>query len=162
MTNIKVSKPKLSTRETENKSEAHQTHHLENIRQALRICALLHDVGHPPYSHTCEQLLHESGDFLDIMAKEIEDDEWKKWPHKTPNDIKRKNDFRQDCEILKTIYDLHGADASILGEHETYTKFLVLSKRHGIRPVIEKWARNAWDIHNTRDINYTAYRVNSA
>ncbi len=89
---------------------------LRIFHQTLRFIALLHDVGHAPYSHACEEVFVRHPEILDLSEK----------------DISTLPDCLRECVIQK--------GPAVLSRHETYTSHIV-GTDDGIKDVLRRYYR---------------------
>lgn len=84
-------------------------------RQILRLAALMHDIGHPPFSHAIEELFTYYPDLLRIGWENLE-------------------------QVVKNLSGTPIKERIALGNHEAYTLFIIC-ENNAIKNVIEEWIR---------------------
>ncbi len=104
--------------EIDRATETNDIHNLFLYRcllQAVRIVALFHDVGHPPYSHIIEEVLEE------LYDKCIRDDSEKNWNKKKIDKLKSclspyATDDEENAYVCQTLYSQSSLVSSKLHE----------------------------------------------
>jgi HD superfamily phosphohydrolase len=100
-------------------------------RQILRLAALLHDVGHPPFSHAMENLFTYYPDVVDRFYQDLPDS------------------FRMFLETRKI-------DRSQIHKHEVFTEYIICTDK-GIRQVLLTWLRETLaETHSSDEIERSA------
>jgi HD superfamily phosphohydrolase len=82
-------------------------------RQTLRLAALLHDIGHPPFSHAMENLFTYYPDLVDKFFQDLP-------------------------EGFKQFVEAHGIKRSQIHKHEVFTEYIICTNKD-IRQVLAEW-----------------------
>jgi HD superfamily phosphohydrolase len=84
-------------------------------RQILRLAALLHDVGHPPFSHAMENLFTYYPDLVDTFYQDL------------------------PASLREFLVSRH-IDISQIHKHEVFSEYIICTDE-GIRRVLLEWLR---------------------
>lgn len=118
------------------------------IYQAIRVTALIHDIGHPPFSHVSEYALKDlreyvnklteknnrQREFLDIIQQ-----------HKSKKDLHEEIGLTITHRLLRSVAEQDGVDVD--GEESAELKFFYFLVREVVKKILEEPAQIFKDIH---------------
>lgn len=94
-----------------------ETDFIKRLKITLRLAALLHDIGHAPFSHTTEELFHDNKSHEEISTEIIKSE--------LDNIFKRREIKRSGIDIDDIVFLIHPEKASNVSEDDALAFYLL-------------------------------------